>query len=365
MEIAKRFVSTFMPTISNCALYSRDHVSVDNLTRKLLSILDEFFAEAESLELMIVDNSIVINKTPLRDLGLHGTNLIKRLKRKGISRVDITKGVTHSELKQFVADIAEPDKRLKTYPHIKTGVVDVRLGGSETRSDLESFRSEQVQKVKEIYDTIAPNKKLNITELERIVVDFIVTFRQEANILQLISPVKAYSEYTYTHATNVAILSMSQAEALGARDELLHDIGIAALLHDVGKLFISKEILEKTGKLNDREWEEIRMHPLYGARYLAKIDGLTHLAPIVAIEHHMRYDCLGYPGFKATGKKQHFCSQIVATSDFFDALRSRRPYKRDWAVEEIVALMKKNAGSEFNPFLVDKFLKTVLSAVKK
>ena len=128
--------------------------------------------------------------------------------------------------------------------------------------------------VREVYEGVSPFKKLNIAGLEEIVVNFIVTFRKEVNILKLISPVKSYSEYTYTHATNVAVLTMFQAETLGGiRDILLRDIGIAALLHDVGKLFISKEILEKKGTLDQREWQEIRLHPLYGARYLAKVDG--------------------------------------------------------------------------------------------
>ncbi len=124
------------------------------------------------------------------------------------------------------------------------------------------------------------------------------------NILRLISPVKSYSEYTYTHATNVAVLSMFQAETLGIRDTLLRDIGISALLHDVGKLFISKDILEKSASLDKEEWEEIKMHPLYGARYLAKLEGIPSLAPIVAYEHHLRFDGKGYPSL-ITGEKKH------------------------------------------------------------
>ncbi|MEC4684263.1 MAG: HD domain-containing phosphohydrolase [Nitrospirota bacterium] len=365
MAFAKAFISTLMSAISNCSLYSKDHISVDNLTKKSIAILDELLTDKDSLEIMVVEDNLVVNKTPARNAGHHGSNLIKRLKRKGISRIDFLKGISYSELKQFIADLSDPEKKLRTYPHIKTGIVDVRIGGYTLASSLENISAEQVERVKELYHNIAPHKELNISGLEEIVVNFIVTFKREANILKLISPVKAYSEYTYTHATNVAILSMFQAESLGARDDLLHDIGIAALLHDVGKLFISKEILEKTGKLDKKEWEEIKMHSLYGARYLAKIDGLTQLAPIAALEHHLRYDCKGYPQLNAGGTEQHFCSQIIATSDFFDALRSRRPYKRDWQIKEIIALMKENAGSEFNPFLVDNFSRTLLKALKK
>ncbi|MEK7307266.1 MAG: HD domain-containing phosphohydrolase, partial [Nitrospirota bacterium] len=199
--------------------------------------------------------------------------------------------------------------------------------------------------------------------LEEIVVNFVLAFRREANILKLISPVKSYSDYTYTHATNVAVLTMFQAESLGVKDKLSQEIGIAALLHDVGKLFVPKEILDKQGKLDEKEWEEIQRHTLYGAKYLAKIDGLVRIAPIVAMEHHMKYDGLGYPKYSHGTKAQHICSQIVSIADFFDALRSKRPYKKDWEIKEILALMKQNAGKDFNPFLVDNFSRTIMKAL--
>lgn len=368
MEAVKSFISTFMSAVSNCSLYSKEHVSVDDLTNKALSILNELHKESESIEIMTVGDDLVVNKTPVREVGLQGINLIKRLKRKGFSRVDFLKDISFSELKQFVSDISAADTAMKTYPHIKTGVIDIRLCGQKINADLDinnlsSFTSEQVEMVKEVYHNISPFKKLNVTGLEEIVVNFILTFRKEANILKLISPVKSFSEYTYTHATNVAVLSMFQAETLGVMDDLQRDIGIAALLHDVGKLFISKEILEKKGSLDEREWTEIKLHPLYGARHLSKIEGLPRLAPVVAMEHHLRYDGKGYPKPSVDGKKQHFCSQTVAIADFFDALRSRRPYRRELEIKEVLTIMKKETQGVFNPVLLDNFMKVIHKAL--
>ena len=370
METIQEFISTFMSAISNCSLYSKEHTSVDNLARKALSILEELTKESESIEIMIIDHDLLLNKIPVREIGMQGNNFMKRLKRKGISRVDFLKGVIFSELKQFIADISAVDKDIRTYPHIRTGTVDVRLGGLKLDADinldsLSRFSSEQVEKLKDIYHNASPFKRLNVAGLEEIVVNFIITFKREANILKLISPVKSYSEYTYTHATNVAVLSMFQSETLGVKDDMLRDIGIAALLHDVGKLFISKEILEKKAALDDNEWQEIRLHPLYGARYLAKIEGIPRLASIVAFEHHLRYDGKGYPASTTTSKKQHLCSQIVAISDFFDALRSRRPYRRELEIREIIALMMKDSGSMFSSVLLDNFMRAMHNALSE
>jgi HD-GYP domain-containing protein (c-di-GMP phosphodiesterase class II) len=368
METLQAFISILMSAISNCSLYSKEHTSVDELTRKALSLLNEVVNESDSLEIMVVADDIVVNKTPLREIGLQANNLIKRMKRKGLSRIDFLKGITLAELKQFVADISVTEEGIKAYAHIRAGTIDVRLGGLKIDGDfdldsLSGLSSRQVEITKEVYNSVSPFKKLNIAGLEEIVISFILTFRREVSILKLISPVKSYSEYTYTHATNVAVLTMFQAETLGVRDDLLRDIGIAALLHDVGKLFISKEVLEKKGVLEEREWQEMQMHPLYGARYLAKINSIPRLVPIVAMEHHMGYDSRGYPKPRVNGKKQHICSQMVAISDFFDALRSRRPYKGALEIKEVISLMKKDSEGFFNPFLLDNFVGSMCKAL--
>ena len=141
-------------------------------------------------------------------------------------------------------------------------------GGIDFALDMDrvsSFTEEQVEKLKEIYHTVSPFKKLRITDLEAIVARFVATISREISVLKLLSPVKSYSNYTYVHSINVAVLSIFQAESLGLRGKVLHDIGLSAVLHDVGKLFISKEILEKKGKLDEQEFAEITHHPSYGA----------------------------------------------------------------------------------------------------
>lgn len=364
METIKGFITTFMSAISNCSLYSKEHAALDDLARHCLSFLDELMKDSESYEIMIIDDDLILDKTLVREIGNHGRQLIKKMKRKGISRIDFLKGITQSELRGLIADLASPNEGLKKYPHIRSGVVDVRIGGLKIDADIDlndlaGFTANQVDAVKNIYDIPSPFKRLNVAGLEEIVVNFVITFKREANILKLISPVKTYSEYTYTHATNVAVLSMFQAEIMGIKDALLRDIGISALLHDVGKLFISKEILDRGTSLNEEEWQEIKWHPYYGARYLSKIDGITRLAPVIAFEHHLKYDGTGYPEKRINGNKQHVFSQIVAISDYFDALRSKRPYRAPVDIKEVLTIMKNEKTGVFNPALLESFIRGI------
>ncbi len=363
------FITTFMSAISMCSLYGQNHPSVEDYSRKCFEILDEIIKEEGLFQIMIIDSDLVINKQSFHESGIHGLNMIKRLKRKGVTRVDFFQGILQAEFTQFLYDIALKERKIRPYPHIKTGMVSVKLRAeSESQlnlsEDIDFFRTMQIDKFRTIYKGISPFKRLDIAGLEEIVLGFFSVLRQEANFIKLLSPVRTYSEYTYTHAINVAIIAMLIAETIGFDDFIVHEIGFAALLHDVGKLFVPKEILEKKGKLNDSEFSLIMEHPLRGADYLLNLDEVTPLAPIAAFEHHIKYDGKGYPKLKRIKKKQHLASQIIAIADFFDALRSHRPYKRSWKVEEIISLMKENSGRDFNPLLVEHFTEVYVKATQ-
>jgi len=366
MEKIKQFISTLTIAISNCSLYSNDHELVDEYAKKVLSLIEEVMEE--NLEIMVIEGDLIINKVPLRDAGLHGTKLLRRMQRKGITRIVISKGITLSEIREFIVDMSRFDSPPGRYHHIRTGTVDIHLGEKKMRTtgvDMDYIPSDQLQKVKEIYHSISPFKRLQIAGLEEIVSSFILAFHREANILKLLTPVRSQDEYIYTHATNVSVLSMFQAESIGIKGKLLHDIGISALLHDVGKLVISREVLDRPTTAYTEEATKMRQHPVYGAIYLSRIEGLTRLAPIVAFEHHMKYDGTGYPTYSTGNKRQHLCSQMVAIADFFDTLRSIRLYQRSWKIKDILALMKMNAGKDFNPSLVDNFARTLLLTISE
>jgi putative nucleotidyltransferase with HDIG domain len=351
MDKEKEFITTFMIAVSNCSLYSKEHESFDDLAKKTLEAIHNVIAE--KFELMMINNDLVINNTPLRSGGLHKTGLIKRLHRKGLSRIDFLKGVTLPEIKQMIVDFSSNRKGLKTYPHIKSGSVDINATVAD--SDILASK-EEVAIINDVFSSISDAKKLKLIALQEVVTRFLSSFRNESDILHFLIPVKSYSEYTYIHAMNVAVLTMFQARSLGFDDNMIHEMGIAALLHDIGKLFISKDVLEKNGKLDDREFTEIKSHVIYGPKYLAKMDNVTRLAPIAAFEHHMKFDGSGYPKLQLHNNKQHICSQIVAISDFFDALRSRRPYRESIDIITIISMMKEISGKDFNPSLLDNFI---------
>lgn len=370
MELAKKFISTINTAISNALLYSGAENQLEESAHRVVSVLNEI--QDESFEIMIIGDDLICNRIVTQGSGIHGGSLVKRLKRRGITHVEFLSGISCSEIKQFIVDIAQKDIELQESPHIKLGVTGLRMGSPEIDYDIDFGELPDIDLGKSNKDKYEKNsidisrfRRLETAGLKEIVINIIATFKKEANLLKLLSPVKTYSEYTYTHATNVSILSMFQAELLGIEGSLLHDIGIAALLHDVGKLFVSNQILNKNGPLDNSEFSEMTQHTLLGARYLVTIKGITKLAPIVALEHHRKYDGTGYPFGNSNGKRQHICSQIVAIADFFDAMRSWRPYRKSWQARDIITIMKKKADSDFNPFLLDNFISMLHKALSQ
>lgn len=349
------FISNSITAISNCSLYTREHPAVLHLAEKALAALDSLFFE-DKISIALFGDSILINEQPLLARNMHVSSFINKLRRKGIDKIAISQGVTATELKDFLSELALSERITGFYPHITSGIIEVRLGGG---GDIRAMINENIEKVKSVYHGVSRFKRLDMVGLEDVVVSFITTLRQEANVLKVVSPIKAHSEYTYAHNTNVAVLSIFQAESLGVKHDLLHDIGMAGLLHDIGKMFVPTEVLEKEAKLNDKEWAEMKKHPAYGAMYLATLPDIPKYALVAVYEHHMKFNGLGYPATRRKGRKQHIISQIIAISDFFDALRTDRPYRKALDVPVIVGLMNDSAGKDFNPLLVENFIRSL------
>lgn len=350
---AHAVIADIMTAISNCALYEKSHPSVSLLSERVVDRIGPLFLE-DSLSFTILGDTLYLNDAPLPPRSSHIHAFIRRLKRKGIGKVAIRRGVTPGEMQEFIGQIALADAVSDKYPHIAAGVLEVRSDSGT--GDTGVAMRENVEKVTEVYHGVSRFKKLDIVGLEDVVMNFLSTMKREANILNLLCPVKTYSEYTYTHNTNVAVLSVFQAEGLGLSGDVLRDIGLAGLLHDIGKMSVPREIIEKETSLDEREWTEVKMHPVRGALQLAQMADCPKLALFAALEHHMRFDGTGYPDTKKRGRKQHLVSQIIAISDFYDALRTERAYRASQAPQAIIGMMLESSGRLFNPLLVGNFI---------
>lgn len=158
------------------------------------------------------------------------------------------------------------------------------------------------------------------------------------------------------HSLKVAMLAMGLAETLQCAPRDVRAIGVAGLLHDIGKVRIPLSVLTKPGRLTDEEMEVMRAHPVDGARILVQSDEDLGVAAVVAYEHHIMLDGGGYP-------RTHFprdcarASRLVHVCDVYDALRTNRPYRAAWSSEKTLGYLEERSGTEFDPAIVGAFLR--------
>jgi len=182
-------------------------------------------------------------------------------------------------------------------------------------------------------------------------------------IYALAATVDAKDHYTYGHSKKVSDYAVALAEALGLSKDAIDTIRAAGLLHDVGKIAVPDSTLNKKGALNDEEWELIRAHPKLGIEILRHIIDLVNCIPVI-LHHHERYDGSGYPT-SLKGDNIPLESRILAIADAFDAITSPRPYRKQLSIQEALNELKRCAGTQFDPKLVDVFCKLIESTPSK
>ena len=384
-EGLSRVISLLTAAVTNTGLYSPTHPQVAQYVEKAYAGLTDMLRQKPEITVLLIGNDLVADNRPLVASGAasYASNFSRILKRKAVERMTFATGLTKPELQSLINDLASSDTvSVRSTPSIKLGKVELRVkkddeGGADALSalaegaavSLPGVSQEALQKLlaltgseldalKELYLSVRKHKKIDVRGVDEMVKGFIHGFRREINPLSLLASLKSVHEYTFTHVTNVCILAMGQAETLGFNGEHLHQIGVASLLHDVGKVFIPEEILNKPGKLSQDERKIIETHTVKGARYLMGIEGIPKLAVLSAMEHHLKYDGSGYPSIKG-GWRPNIVSQLISVADVFDAMRSKRSYQGALPMQKIAEVLNNGKGTSFNPQLVDHFFRLI------
>jgi len=195
-----------------------------------------------------------------------------------------------------------------------------------------------------------------IQKMAKLIVDDI--FSQPQLLISLVD-IKSLDTYTFNHSVNVGVLALTLGIAYGLNRNDLYDLTLGCMLHDVGKIFVPNEILNKQGKLNDDEFKIIQDHCEKGFTYLRENTDLGPRVRIVALQHQERYDGSGYPqGLK--GDQINTLSQIAAIADVYDALTSDRPYRKALSPHEAVEYLMGSGGTHFNMNMIKSFLQKII-----
>jgi len=232
----------------------------------------------------------------------------------------------------------------------------------ETNSRKEQGRknySYVMASVKEISQKLSTQNQAGIHKTLRVTQNMVDLMMEDEPLFKALSTIRIYDDYTFSHSVNVAILAMCIGKRINLSKKSLERLGLCGLLHDLGKVEVSKEILNKPAKLTDEEFEEMKKHTLYGVRLIVKIrasrDRKAKLL-LPPFEHHLKYDLSGYPQSDRRAALNLF-SRILCIADVYDAITSPRVYRRSvLSPAQALGLMFKGFGTDFDPILFKIFI---------
>ncbi len=223
--------------------------------------------------------------------------------------------------------------------------------------EAQEIKTEAKRTVHDIMEDIRFGKPIKTEKVEPVVERMIESIFRNQDALISIARIKQLDEYTYMHSMSVCVLMLSFGKHLGYGPQELKEVGIGAMLHDVGKMKIPLEILNKNKKLSDNEYAQMKRHVEYSNLLLEDTQGIKATSVIVASQHHERVDGTGYPG-GIKGNNISTYGQAAAIADVYDAMTSQRCYQRR---SEPTDVLKKlfEWSSHFNKDLVQHFVRCV------
>lgn len=192
--------------------------------------------------------------------------------------------------------------------------------------------------------------------LDSLIKKNIQLYKDQENIIESLSEIIEYQSVTTgKHVRRVSEYTAVLCSALGYSEEKTFEASVAAMMHDIGKVMVPQEIINKPGKLTNEEFEIIKKHVLYGQKMLERATGeILQLSSIIAYEHHERWNGKGYMGKK--GEDINEFARCVSLADVFDALVSKRAYKNAWTAKDAYDEIVAQRGEQFDPKVVDAFI---------
>jgi putative nucleotidyltransferase with HDIG domain len=373
LRVSEDAVRRFAAAIRSAQLYAPGHPLVGRALDALAESIGHLVAEQPSVAFGFIDQDLVVGDMPMPKAADNYGDLIRRLGLLGIERITFDRGVTPDALNTLVLTIAHPERvpgqasvgvgpadpiaTLQSLPHIRVGRITLDERLSAPAADVATMRklySDAVNVAGHLWDLTQQEGQPDPEATRQLIDNLAQAVAQNRTALLALTALKEYDNYTFTHMVNVSILTMAQARALGADENLLREFGFAALMHDIGKVRTPLEILQKPDKLTDDEFAIVRLHVVDGAEILRRTPDVPPLAPVVAFEHHLRLDGTGYPvGIKRD--TLNLGTMLCSIADVYDAMRSQRAYQESFPSDRILMVLKRNDGVQFDQHLVRRF----------
>jgi len=367
----ERLIAQVAGALTTSALYPPAHPAVAGALAQLrdgvVAACDE--RRQDALTFLRLDDEIVVDGRPLRSGALYLQPFIRALGRSGVARLTLARDLDQDECRALV-DALAAGRRPDSTSHVVVGQVEIAPpagappGPSEPSAGgggggRDGMSAAHVEMARDVFARIRHEGVPQLDPVEELVWGLADAVARSTQAVLPTVPLKSHDEYTFVHSVNVSLLVLAQARGFGFEGPLLHAIGVAALLHDVGKLRVPLDVLNKAGKLSGDEWTTMASHAELGAWELGALANSAPLSILVAFEHHLRYD--GEPNYPVVrvSRAPTLASQLTAIADVYDAICTVRPYRRALSQAAALDVLRSRAGTFHDPYLVGQFCQLV------
>ena len=363
-----QLASRLLGAASRIRLYGREHALTKKAIADLRDTLDELWTLTPEVRISLEGNEVQIQGEALRSQDGPADGLHRRLSNRGLGFVRLAPSLSPSDLEEFCAELGSAGSgSIHSRPGLELGALKSRSEPESDLTEVARIRSvsgqqerpapEEARELARLEHGVREHYEVRVQDYRQIALSLVSHLTTQGNLFLNLAEIRDHNLFTYLHTCNVCLLTMSLGGRLGLPGRDVFDLGVAALLHDLGKSFVPAEILDKPGRLNEEEWRIVRQHPEAGARLLMEQPKVHHLAVVVAYEHHMRYD--GDGGYPQAPYQPSPQSQLIAITDSFDAIFGSRSYHRRYDVLDALEILRSQRGRAYHPELVDVFERLV------
>ncbi|MGQ9470302.1 MAG: HD-GYP domain-containing protein [Candidatus Aminicenantales bacterium] len=372
VEVVVRFYSL----LKLARLYSSQNVLFQEQLNRVYQTLQNLLTEAKEVSLKVREGTFFLKNVRLRFTFSNYYAFkfaLQELERRQVGAIYFLPGFTLEEWQNLVMAFTIPEAKTQPFESLADQLTKSRIKNIQLEKATEVFFPEKKEKdratkqvyfsallhLKDLFEAEDPQQALKLNTTRRLMQALFTHVTENEAFVFGLTNIKNYDEYTLNHSVNVCLLSIALGKRLGLDRNELIDLGVSAFFHDFGKLATPKEILNKPSKLEPSERQIIEKHPHHGAGSLAlwrETKGIPLRAINVAMEHHIKEDLSGYPQtFKK--KSTHLFSKIVKIADYFDAITTKRVYRKHaFSREEALSLMLEQGSREFHPLLLRLFV---------
>lgn len=367
-----RFLVSFGQAVSTMALYNDGHPARERAVDRSYQCLRDLQQYDSHPRFSFLGEETIYQENALRELG--DWEWAARLAQAGVQRIELDANVTREGYEEFLEEmmaritlsfIDSAEARPNRATGIKVGTLGIRGDSKEIQEALKDevpvatisySLGEEAASILSMHQQVQERGKLPLAEAEAVVRSLSMAMHGGQEMILPLLQLREFDEYTTTHSLNVSVLTMALAESLGLAQQDVRTFGIAGLLHDLGKVNVPRDILNKPGKLTDDERAVMQQHPVAGAKLIIESGRRLDLAAAVAHEHHIMINGHGYPSCHYR-RDCHKASKLVHVCDVYDALRTRRPYRDAWEAERVLTYIEERAGTEFEPDAAAAFVR--------